>query len=82
MREGSNVIYQLQRKKVLNFLPVVNLIGVLLGALGGYAYFYFIGCNTGTCPITSNPWMSILWGVAVGYLLSDMFYKGKAENKN
>jgi len=66
----------------LNFLPVVNLIGVLLGALGGYAYFYFIGCNTGTCPITSNPWMSILWGVAVGYLLSDMFYKGKAENKN
>jgi hypothetical protein len=28
--------------------------GAGLGAVAGAAYAYFIGCNTGTCPLTSN----------------------------
>lgn len=39
------------------------------GALLGYLYYYFIGCTTGSCPITSNPWISILYGGLVGSLL-------------
>ncbi len=35
---------------------------LFLGAAGGYAYYHFIGCTTGTCPITSNPYSSIAWG--------------------
>jgi hypothetical protein len=27
---------------------------IALGALGGFAYYTFIGCTSGTCPITSN----------------------------
>jgi len=75
----KNLIYTLQHKKVLGFLPLLHLIGIVAGGLGGYAYFYFIGCRTGTCSITSNPWLSVVWGMAVGYLLFDLFYKGSKK---
>ena len=29
-----------------------TLLGAALGALGGYLYWYFVGCADGTCPIT------------------------------
>jgi len=41
---------------------------VLLGAVLGYSYYYFIGCNTGTCPITSNPWISTMYGGLIGLI--------------
>ena len=44
-------------------------IPVLLGGVGGYAFYRFIGCRTGSCPITSNPWLSILYGAFLGFLL-------------
>ncbi|TVR43915.1 MAG: hypothetical protein EA394_00680 [Bacteroidia bacterium] len=53
----------------------------LLGVMGGYAYYFFIGCQTGGCTITSNPYMSMAWGGAVGYLLPDFFVK-KDKNDN
>ncbi|PLX01098.1 MAG: hypothetical protein C0594_14450 [Marinilabiliales bacterium] len=40
-----------------------------LGALAGYAYFYFIGCSGGGCPITSSATNSVLYGMMVGGLL-------------
>jgi uncharacterized protein DUF6132 len=43
---------------------------VVLGAIGGYSYYYFIGCSGGGCPITSNPYISSGYGMAVGLLLS------------
>lgn len=45
-------------------------IGVTIGALLGYAYYYFIGCNSGSCPITSNPWSSILYGMVIGGVIT------------
>lgn len=36
------------------------LIGVLAGAVAGYAYYYFVGCASGSCAITSNPVNSTL----------------------
>jgi hypothetical protein len=38
------------------------VLGALVGAGLGYAYYYFIGCNSGTCPITSNPYTSVIYG--------------------
>lgn len=67
---------KIQHTKVLGFLPLLHVMGIFFGAAGGYAYFYFIGCQTGTCSITSNPWLSVLWGMAVGYLVFDLFHKG------
>jgi hypothetical protein len=39
-----------------------------LGAAGGFAYYYFIGCSSGTCPITSNPYISTAYGALIGAL--------------
>lgn len=58
---------------------ILKITGILIGAIGGYLYYYFIGCNSGTCPITSNPLISVLYGALIGYLLFDMFKK--KENK-
>lgn len=46
-----------------------TLLGAALGALGGYLYWYFVGCADGTCPITSSPLNSTLWGAVMGGLL-------------
>jgi hypothetical protein len=42
---------------------------VVLGALGGFAYYAFIGCANGTCPITSNPYISTGYGALIGAVL-------------
>lgn len=41
---------------------------VLAGTFIGYLFFYFIGCRTGSCPITSNPLYSTLYGSLLGLL--------------
>ncbi len=47
-------------------------IGVALGAIGGYAYYYFVGCASGTCAITSKPVNSTLYGMFMGGVLLDL----------
>ncbi len=44
--------------------------GIVIGGLAGYAYYYFIGCSSGTCPITSSPLNSILYGSFTGIVIS------------
>jgi Family of unknown function (DUF6132) len=44
------------------FLPI------LLGGAAGYLYYSFVGCTTGTCPITSNPWLSTGYGAFAGFV--------------
>lgn len=44
-------------------------IGILLGAVGGYLYWYYIGCTGGSCAITSSPVNSTLYGALMGGLL-------------
>ncbi len=46
------------------------LLFVTGGAILGFAYYYFIGCQSGACPITSNPWISTAYGAFIGVLLS------------
>lgn len=48
-------------------------LGALLGAGAGFLYWYFIGCSSGTCPITSSPLISSIWGAVMGGLILDMF---------
>jgi hypothetical protein len=62
---------------IQNFLKKhwLLLLGVAVGAVGGYLYYIFVGCNNGSCPITSSPTMSTLWGAVLGGLLFDMFNK-------
>ncbi|NOT73450.1 MAG: hypothetical protein HOP08_00880 [Cyclobacteriaceae bacterium] len=49
------------------------LAGVTLGAIGGFLYWNYVGCVSGTCPITSSPTNSTLYGAMMGGLLLSMF---------
>lgn len=51
----------------------------LIGMSAGFAYYYFIGCESGACPITSNPYISAGYGLASGLLLGWENKKGKKE---
>lgn len=53
----------------------LSLIGAATGAIGGYLYFYFIGCESGSCAITSSANMSIIWGALIGYSFLGLFEK-------
>ena len=55
---------------------------VLAGVLGGYLYYRFVGCATGTCPISSNPWRSSLYGGVIGGLLGYAFLPADRQKKN
>lgn len=50
--------------------PVLFTLG---GALAGLAYYHFIGCVSGSCPITSNPFGSMLYMGLIGWLISEIF---------
>ena len=39
-------------------------------------YYYLVGCSTGACAITSNPFSSMLYMGVVGWLLSGAFGAG------
>jgi hypothetical protein len=55
------------------------LIGIALGALAGFLYWRFIGCSSGTCPITSKWLNSTLYGAVVGALLAGSAKKEKKK---
>jgi len=42
------------------------MLGVVIGAGIGFAIYRFVGCASGACPITSNPWLSTLLGALMG----------------
>lgn len=56
---------------IRRLLPVVLL--TLAGALGGYLYYRYVGCASGTCPITSSPYISSIYGAIIGALLGSSF---------
>lgn len=55
----------INRKQVLK-----KLLFISAGALIGFGYYYFIGCKTGSCPITGSPYISTLYGAAAGFIFS------------
>ena len=46
------------------------LIGLGAGAALGFAYHKLLGCPSGACPITANPWISTAYGAVLGLLFS------------
>jgi hypothetical protein len=52
-------------------------IGAAIGAIGGFLYWKHVGCLTGTCAITSNPFRSTLYFAALGALIIGSFKKEK-----
>ena len=61
---------------------ILGIIGIVIGAIAGFAYWRFIGCNSGTCMITSKPLNSTLYGSLMGYLLFSIFKKEQKIQKS
>lgn len=49
------------------------VIGIVIGAALGFLYYKLIGCSSGVCPLTSNPFMSTIYGALMGGLMSGSF---------
>jgi hypothetical protein len=43
--------------------------GIIIGGIGGFLYYHFVGCASGSCGITSNPFSSTLFGAAMGFFV-------------
>ncbi len=42
------------------------LLGVAIGGVGGYLYYRYVGCLTGACPLSSNPYIMVTYGMLLG----------------
>jgi len=63
----------------------LQIVFGLIGALGGFLYWKFVGCESGTCAIKSVWYWSTLWGAVVGYLVGDFisdFINKRKKRKN
>lgn len=59
---------------------ILLIAGIVTGAFAGYLYWKFVGCNSGTCMITSKPVNSTVYGAVMGGLLFSMFKKERQKN--
>lgn len=49
----------------------LQIVFFAAGAIGGFLYWRFVGCESGTCAIKSVWYWSTLWGAVMGYLVGD-----------
>ncbi len=62
------------------YLIVITIFSVA-GILAGYVYYLEVGCTDNGCAITSNPYLSALWGGLIGYLIAGVLFSKKEKNK-
>ena len=48
-------------------------IGAVIGGALGFTYYKTVGCASGTCPLTSHPVVSTIYGICVGGLIASAF---------
>lgn len=53
----------------------LTIIGALLGGVVGYFYWQTVGCESGTCSITSKPFNSTIYFAILGALVFNLFKK-------
>ncbi len=58
----------------------LELSGVIVGAAAGWCYWFFVGCSSGSCLISSNPLNSTVYGALVGALAFSLL-KGSVEKE-
>ena len=67
-------------KSFKRYLP--TLITTVVGAVGGYLYYLFIGCASGACLITSNPVISTIYGGVFGLLIGFIITPSRKKERN
>jgi len=70
--ESNNSNYKrlsLIRKAINQHKVSFRITAMIVGGLIGFAFYYFIGCRSGSCPLASNPYLSTFWGALLGLIL-------------
>jgi hypothetical protein len=49
------------------------IISMAAGGGLGFGYYKLVGCASGTCPLTSNPWIATIYGAVLGVLIATSF---------
>lgn len=49
------------------------VVGIIVGGALGFGYYKLVGCSTGGCPLTSNPWISTMYGMVLGGMIAGSF---------
>ncbi|MDX2414898.1 MAG: DUF6132 family protein [Bacteroidales bacterium] len=58
-----------------------RILFIVLGAIAGFLYWKYVGCESGTCKIKSVWYWSTLYGAIFGYLIGDIIL-GLIKKKN
>lgn len=67
----------------INRIAVLKkILPIIIGGVLGYAYYYFIGCRTGSCPISGNPYISTVYGAVIGLIWGLPAKKKKEAQKD
>lgn len=59
----------------------LEITGAILGAVGGWLYWNFVGCASGACAITSSPVNSTIYGLVMGALAFSLLRKNESVKK-
>lgn len=51
-------------------MTVRIIIGLVLGGVAGFGFYKLVGCPTGACPLSRNPWVSTIYGMVLGALVA------------
>lgn len=54
-----------------------EIIGDIVGIIGGYLYWKYVGCISGTCPIQAN---LVPYGLVMGILVGGLFKPKKNKD--
>ena len=61
--------------EILKHPVAKTVLGGIAGAGLGLLYYIFIGCRTGSCPLTSTIFGTLLYGTVLGVLVVQLFRK-------
>ena len=71
------------KKKHCKLTSILRAIALpLVGSAGGWLYYRYVGCATGTCAVTSSPWLSTGFGCVLGSLLYPVLWPGRGKRQD
>ena len=71
------------KKKNCKLTGILRVIALpLVGSAGGWLYYRYVGCTTGTCAVTSSPWLSTGFSCGLGSLLYTVLRPGRGRRQD
>jgi hypothetical protein len=46
------------------------VLSIILGGVGGFLIYHFVGCKTNACAAAGNPYVTIITGSILGFLMT------------